>query len=98
MDFSIRFNDEKNQLLKSTRGIGFDEVLIFIKTGNVLDDLEHPAPDRTNQRIYLIKIESYVYVVSYVIDKSKHEIYLKTIYPSRKYAKHYLKGEINENT
>ncbi len=93
MDFSIKFNDEKNQLLKSTRGIGFDEVLVLIQSGNILDDLEHPAPERSSQRIYLIKIENHVYVVPYVINKSKREIFLKTIYPSRKYTKHYLKGE-----
>ncbi len=93
MDFSIKFNDEKNQLLKSTRGIGFDEVLMLIRSGSILDDLEHPAPKRSSQRIYLIKIENLVYVVPYVIDKSKREIFLKTIYPSRKYTKHYLKGE-----
>ncbi len=98
MDFSIKFNDEKNQLLKSMIGIGFDDVLIFIQRGNILDDLEHSAPDRSNQRIYLIKIESYVYVVPYVIDKSKHEIYLKTVYPSRKYTNYYLKGDKNANT
>ena len=93
MDFSIKFNDEKNQLLKSTRGIGFDEILIFIQNGNILDDLEHPAPERTNQRIYIVKIENHVYVVPYVINRSKHEIFLKTIYPSREYTNLYLKGE-----
>lgn len=98
MYFSIKFNDEKNQLLKSIRGIGFDEVLVLIQNGNVLDDLEHPAPERSNQRIYLIKIENHVYVVPYVIDKSKHEIFLKTIYPSRKYTNHYLKERKHENT
>lgn len=98
MDFSIKFNDEKNQLLKFTRGIGFDEVLISIQSGNILDDLKHPALDRSNQRIYLIKVENHVYVVPYVINKSKHEIFLKTIYPTRKYTNYYLKGEKNANT
>jgi hypothetical protein len=93
MDLSIKFNEEKNQLLKSTIGIGFDEILIFIQNGNVLDDLKHPAAERSNQRLYLIKIEEHVYVVPYVIDKSKHEIFLKTIYPSRKYTNLYWKGE-----
>lgn len=93
MDFSIKFNEDKNQLLKATRGIGFDEILIFIQNGNILDNLKHPAAERPNQRLYLIKIEEHVYVVPYVIDKSKHEIFLKTIYPSRKYTNLYWKGE-----
>ena len=93
MDLVYRFSDEKNELLKSTRGIGFEDVLKFINEDQVLDDLKHPDSKRSNQRVYLIKIEEYVYVVPYVINMSKQEIFLKTIYPSRRYTKLYLKGE-----
>lgn len=93
MDFNIRFNEEKNQLLKSTRGVSFEEVLELINDGNILDDLVHHTPGRANQRIYLVKIEKHVYVVPYVVNLKKHEIFLKTIYPSRKYTKLYMRGE-----
>jgi hypothetical protein len=93
MDLVIRFSEEKNQLLKSTRGIGFEEIIEIIHDGNILDDLEHPNPKRSNQRIYLVKIEKHVYAVPYVIDLRNQEIFLKTIYPSTKYTKLYLKGE-----
>ena len=93
MDLVIRFSEEKNQLLKSIRGIGFVEILEFMREGNVLDDLKHPDPKRNSQRIYLVKINKYVYVVPYVINVRNKEIFLKTIYSSRKYTKLYLKGE-----
>jgi hypothetical protein len=92
MDLVIKFNEEKNELLKSTRGISFKDVLILIYEDNVLDDLKHPELKRSNQRIYLVKIEEHIYVVPYVIDVDKQEVFLKTIYPSRKYTKLYLKG------
>jgi hypothetical protein len=93
MDFVIRFSEEKNELLKSTRSISFEEILVLIHEGNILDDLRHPDPGRSTQRIYLVKIQKYVYVVPYVINNRKQEIFLKTAYPSRKYTKIYMKGE-----
>jgi hypothetical protein len=93
MDLVFQFSEEKNELLKSTRNISFEDILRLIHEKKVLDDLRHPDSKRSNQRVYLIKIEAYVYVVPYVIDASKQVIFLKTIYPSRKYTKLYLEGE-----
>jgi hypothetical protein len=95
MDYTVRFSEEKNELLKSTRGISFQETVELICEGNVLDDLKHPDPKRSSQRIYVIKIKEYAYVVPYVINTRKKEIFLKTIYPSRKYTKLYLRGEVS---
>ncbi len=89
----MRFSEEKNELLKSTRNISFEEIMEIILEGNLLDDLKHPDPKKTRQRIYLVKINRYVYAVPYVINLKNKEIFLKTIYPSRKYTNHYLKGE-----
>ncbi len=94
MDYTVRFSEEKNELLKSTRGISFPEIIELIYGGNVLDDLKHPDPKRSSQRIYVIKIKAYAYVVPYVINPRKKEIFLKTLYPSRKYTKLYLKRDL----
>lgn len=97
MDFSIRFDEEKNQLLQVTRGVSFEEVLRHIRDGDLLDDRKHPSPSRSNQRIYVVKIGNYAYVVPYVINQLNHEIFLKTIYPSSAFTKLYLrKGERDE--
>ena len=92
MPFSISFNEEKNELLKATRGIGFNEVIEHLKSGDLLADQDHPNQNRSNQRIYVVKIGKYTYVVPYVINNQKQEIFLKTIYPSRTYTKLYIKG------
>lgn len=95
MAFSIKFNEEKNQILKATRGIGFEEVVSLLANGKLLDDRQHPDPNKSHQHIYIIQINDYVYVVPYVIDAKQEEIFLKTIYPSRKYTKQYIKkGEL----
>ena len=91
MAFNVRFNEEKNQLLKATRGVSFDEAVWHIKNGNLLDDKEHHSKSRSNQRLYVVRVEKYVYVVPYVIDPQKNEVFLKTIYPSRRLTRLYIK-------
>jgi hypothetical protein len=92
MAYSIAFSEEKNQLLQATRGICFENVVLAIKNGNLLADKEHPSQKFKHQRIYIVRVEDYVYVVPYIINDHKREIFLKSIYPSRVLTKKYLKG------
>lgn len=92
MAFSIKFNEEKNQLLKATRKISFEDVLEALKKGKLLADVAHPSQKYPRQRLYVVKIREYVYAVPYVSDTRKQEIFLKTIYPSRVLTKKYMKG------
>lgn len=92
MAFSIKFNEEKNQLLKATRKISFEDVLEALKKGKLLADVAHPSQKHPRQRLYVVKIREYVYAVPYVSDTRKQEIFLKTIYPSRVLTKKYMKG------
>lgn len=96
MAFDINFNEEKNQLLKAMRGVGFDEIIDIISKGDLLADIAHPSKSRPNQRIYVIKIKRYAYAVPYVINTQKNEIFLKTIYPSSALTKRYIKGDNHE--
>jgi hypothetical protein len=89
----VRFGYEKNELLKKDRGVSFDDVVLAVETGNLLDDIEHPNKERyPNQDIFIIfiMIKNYVYLVPYV--ETEKEIFLKTIIPSRKMTKKYKKG------
>jgi hypothetical protein len=90
MTFSIKFSEEKDELLKATRSIGFDEIIRHLSSGDLLADQVHPS--RPNQRIYVVKVEEYVYIVPFVVDYEKQEIFLKTVYPSRSYTKRYIEG------
>lgn len=67
-------------------------MVFYLQQGALLDDLEHSNPEKySNQRIFVLEIDKYVYLVPYVEDKN--EIFLKTIIPSRKATKQYL-GEL----
>jgi len=90
---TIRFSLEKNEILKKERNISFEDVILSIEDGNLLDDIEHPNKDKyPNQNIFiiLVKIKDYVYLVPYVEDNTS--IFLKTIIPSRQMNKKYNKG------
>ena len=90
---SIRYSLEKNELLKEQRDISFEDVILALESGKLLDDIEHPNKEKySNQNIFiiLIEIKNYVYLVPYVEDKTS--IFLKTIIPSRQMNKKYNKG------
>lgn len=96
MALSIRFNEEKNQLLIATRGVGFETVQDAIEKNNLLDDIIHSNKRYPHQRIFVVNIKGYAYAVPYVINEEKREIFLKTMYPSRRLTEQYLKGGKNE--
>lgn len=86
------WNDEKNELLKKERGISFEQVELAIASGDLLDRVRHPNPAKyPNQKVFIVKIEDYVYSVPYVEDKES--IFLKTIIPSSKATRKYLGGK-----
>ncbi|MEN9596652.1 MAG: hypothetical protein RL236_1086 [Pseudomonadota bacterium] len=89
----IHWNPDKNRKLIEERGISFETAVFNLQSGNLLNDVEHPnATDCAHQRMFVIKIDDYIYLVPYV--ESENEIFLKTIISSRKATKHYLsKGE-----
>jgi hypothetical protein len=85
------WNPDKNQALIVDRSVSFEEAIFHIGHGGLLDDIAHPnASNYPNQRIFVICIREYVYLVPYV--ESDDEIFLKTIIPSRKFTKLYLGG------
>jgi len=87
------WNAEKNELLIVDRGMSFEEIVFYIENGGLLDEIAHPnSLDYSNQRIFVVAVESYVYLVPYV--ESEDEIFLKTIIPSRKFTKLYLGEDI----
>ncbi len=87
--YSINFNEEKNELLKATRQVDFDDVIGAIEKGRVLGNLRHFSSTYKNQYVFLVEVNDYIYVVPYVKNTKKKELFLKTIYPSRKFTKLY---------
>lgn len=87
----LRWDINKNEKLKSERGVSFEAVLGALDRGDILDDYIHPNQDKyPNQRLLIVQIQEYAYLVPYV--ETETELFLKTIIPSRKATKRYLKG------
>ncbi len=87
----ITWNPEKNTRLQKERNISFEDVVFHVSIGGILDTLEHPNQEcYPGQRIHVIEMEGYVYLVPFV--ESEDEVFLKTIIPSRKATRVYLGG------
>jgi len=85
------WNEEKNELLKDERQVSFEDVVFHISQGFLLDILEHPNQDKyKGQRIFVVEIDEYAYLIPFIEDE--REIFPKTIIPSRKATRKYLKG------
>jgi uncharacterized DUF497 family protein len=87
------WNAEKNEQLIVERGISFEEIVFYIENNGLLDDIAHPnSQDYSHQRIFVVAVESYVYLVPYI--ENNDELFLKTIIPSRKFTKIYFGDNI----
>jgi uncharacterized DUF497 family protein len=92
---TFNWNDEKNKSLKQERGISFEDVVSCIQNGNLFSIIEHKNPQKyPGQKIFVIEFNDYVYLVPFV--ETEKEIFLKTIFPSRKATKLFLRGGKND--
>ena len=82
---NTRWNELKSDRLKKTRGVSFEELIEqrFI----AIED--HPSI--SYQKIMLYEYKDYVWAVPFIEDE--HGMFLKTLYPSRKHTKKYLKRD-----
>jgi uncharacterized DUF497 family protein len=88
------WDPDKNELLKRTRSISFEDVVFHIEAGDAVEIFEHPNQAKyPGQRVIVVRVEEYAYLVPYV--ENEEEVFLKTIIPSRKATKKFL-GEDNE--
>jgi uncharacterized DUF497 family protein len=86
------WDEEKNQRLKAERGISFDEIVLHIVIGNLVDIVLNKNQKRyPGQRIFAINIEGYIYLVPF--DETESTIMLRTIIPSRQATRTYLGGK-----
>lgn len=90
----IAWDVGKNDTLKVERGISFEEAVNAIFEGRVFGTADHPNQKKyPGQQMFILEIHDYAHVVPYVEDEEK--IFLKTIFPSRKYTRHFIeKGAV----
>jgi len=83
--YTIRWNPTKSARLKRVRGVSFEEIIQAQFLGF------RDSHNRENQQLMLFEYRNYIWLVPFV--RKGNEIFLKTLYPSRKYTKIYKKGE-----
>lgn len=88
---SFEWNETKNKLLKETRNVCFEDVILSLESGKLLDVVLHFNLEQyPNQKLFIISICDYTYYVPFVEDDIK--VFLKNIIPSRKYHKQYKRS------
>jgi hypothetical protein len=86
---SIIWEIHKNELLKKTRNVCFEDIVYHIENGHITDIIDNPDQEKyTEQKLFLIEINNYIYMVPF--DETDEHYLLKTIIPSRKMTKKYL--------
>lgn len=80
----IEWNEEKNNLLRETRGVNFEMFIDDIKNRNYIVRRNENYP---NQKKFIIFKNNYPYCIPYIEDEEK--IFLKTIFPNRKLKKEF---------
>lgn len=82
----IRWSVEKSQILKKNRDMSFEEII----QGRLIAVKKHSR--HIHQNVMLFEYEDYIWVVPYV--ENEGEIFLKTLFPSRKYTKMWKEGKL----
>ncbi|MDP4527797.1 BrnT family toxin [Alkalimonas delamerensis] len=86
----FNWNADKNQLLMAERGVSLEDVLYAFQAGQLLDEVAHPNTEKyPQQRVFIVCIDDYAWLVPFV--ETTDEIFLKSIIPSRKATKQYLR-------
>ena len=92
----FRWNSEKNETLRTERGISFENIVVAVESGGLLDILVHSNKTKyPKQRVLVVACDNYVYLVPFV--EEEDYFFLKTVIPSRKATKEYMndKGDLN---
>ena len=89
----FNWNLEKNIWLRYERSITFEDVVYHLTHGGLLDTIEHPNQKLyPGQKIFVVNIENYACLVPFI--ENDKGIFLKTIIPSHKMTKQYLRGDL----
>ena len=91
--YRYNFDPQKNKKLIELRGISFEEIISILENKGPIDIVRyHNDGKYSHQKMYVIEFHGYIYLVPFV--ERENEIFLKTIFPSRKANKKYLsKGD-----
>jgi len=87
-ELRLEWSEEKNRILKAERNLCFEDIVLGIQNGQLLDIIQNPSASYPEQMCLIVAISGYAHIVPFVQDGNRY--FLKTIYPSRKQTKKYL--------
>lgn len=86
----FRWSHDKNVRLKLERQISFEKIELAIEGGGLLDIVAHANSERyPQQRVLVVASGGYAYLVPFVEEPEHY--FLKTVIPSRKATRQYLR-------
>ncbi len=86
-----KWNHKKNEKLKAESGLSFEQVILHIERGDLIDVIGHPNQSKyPNQQMLIVKIKNCAYLVPFIEDEKGK--FLIAIIPSRKATREYLGG------
>ena len=86
----FRWGQEKNEQLMLGRGIVFEQMVVAVEAGGLLDVVAHPNPGKyPNPNVLVVACDGYAYLVPFI--EQEDRFFLKTVILSRKAARDYLK-------
>ena len=94
----FRWAPANNERLKAERTISFEEIVAAVEEDGLKDILVHPNQRRyPGQVVLVVAYRDYIFLVPSVEEKTHY--FLKTIIPSRKATRDYLRsGEDDEES
>jgi putative transposon-encoded protein len=91
----FRWSPGKNEVLKTERGISFEEIVVAVEAGALLDVVPHPNPKKyPGQKVMVVEVIGYAYLVPFV--EEEDHFFLKTIIPSRKATRDFIEKESDD--
>ena len=85
----FKWCEEKNRILKAERNLCFEDAVLAILNGQLLDIIHNPSRNHREQMCLIVDISGYAHIVPFV--REGEVFFLKTIYPSRRRTQKYLK-------
>ena len=82
---AVRWDPQKSDLLKRTRGASFGEVL----TGGILDIQRHKT--RHHQKVLTVQYQGDIWAIPFI--EEDNYLFFKTMYRSRKHRKRFVRED-----
>ena len=86
-----QWDPAKNSWLLRQRGISFEEIIRYIAEGHLLGVLVSDKEKYKGQKQFVVEVRNYAYLVPFV--EKEDAIILKTIIPSRKLTRQYVRAQ-----